>query len=245
MVDLIGFLELTGQATGRDIFDVMGPDWDSTELFLLVEKGVVSSSYGTHGARYFRYPSVGSREEIRSEKETGDDELLMLVSTSSGLDSKQLQTKLGWSRDKFSKRMDPLLEKGVVIRRKEGVSWVYEIGTEKVVPPVTAHKPDLRVVNSPKPDPWSKATPIAHGPEEGRFVNPKHDRELSDLDKKIIEQIEMYEDDREIDNLAEDCDVGPDQRKAYMRSLNKLYGDGYIGKVVEGDNVMYCSIERV
>ena len=76
-------------------------------------------------------------------------------------------------------------------------------------------------------------------------MNPKHDRELSDLDKKIIEQIEMYEDDREVDNLAEDCDVDGNTRKAYMRSLNRLYGDGYIGKVVEGDNVMYCSIERV
>ena len=245
MVDLISFLELTGQATGRDIFDVMGPDWDSTELFLLVEKGVVSSSYGTHGARYFRYPSVGSREEVRVEKETGDDELLKLVSTSTGLDSKQLQTKLGWSRDKFSKRMDPLLEKGIVVRRKEGVAWVYEIGTEKAVPLVTAHKPDLRAVNGPKPDPWSKSVPVAYGSEDGRFMNPRDERELSELDQRIIEQIEMYEDDREIDNLAEGCDVGPDQRKAYMRSLNKLYGDGYIGKVVEGDNVMYCSIERV
>ena len=241
MVDLISFLELTGQATGREIFDVMGSEWDSTELFLLVERGVVSSSYGTHGARYFRYPAIGSQAEVRAEKETGDDELLMLVSTSSGLDSKQLQTKLGWSRDKFSKRMDPLLEKRIVVRRKDGVSWIYEIGTEKEV----SHKPNQKVENNPKPDPFSRGVPVAYGSEDGRFAKPRHERELSDLDKKIIEQIEMYEDDREIDNLAEDCGVDGDTRKAYMRSLNKLYGDGYIGKVVEGDNVMYCSIERV
>lgn len=239
MKNLIDYLEIVGQATGEKLLEWMGPEWDTTELFLLVEQGRVSSNYGTHGARYFRYPAVGSREEVRAEKETGDDELLKLVSTSTGLDSKQLQTELGWSRGKFSSRMDPLLEKGVVIRRKEGVSWVYEIGTEKVV----SHKP--KVVNSPKPDPFSRGVPVAHGPEDGRFMNERHERELSELDQKIIEQVELYPDDREIDNMAEDCDVDADTRKAYMRSLSKLFRDGYIGKVVEGDNVMYCSIERV
>lgn len=242
MKTLIDYLEMVGQATGKEILEWMGERWDTTELFLMVEQGKVSSSYGRHGARYFRYPAVESVEVKKREKRGEDktDLLLEYIQSHPMSNGQEIKKGLGLSQEAFDIRKERLLGQGLIIQSKEGRAFLYRV------------KPDLKPVGKPgavdsqvrKPDPFANSIPMADM-EDGRFMKERHERELSELDQKIIEQVELYPDDREIDNMAEDCDVGPEQRKAYMRSLSKLFRDGYIGKVVEGDNVMYCSIERV
>lgn len=237
MKTLIDYLEMVGQATGKEILEWMGERWDTTELFLMVEKGQVSSSYGRHGARYFRYPAVEAVEVKKREKRGEDktDLLLEYIQTHPMSNGQEIKRGLGLSQEAFDIRKEKLLGQGLIIQSKEGRALLYRV------------KSDLKGRSNQtdrKPEPFVNSLPMP-GAEDGRFMNERHDRELSDLDKKIIEQVELYPDDREIDNMAEDCDVDGDTRKAYMRSLSKLFRDGYIGKVVEGDNVMYCSIERV
>lgn len=242
MITLKRFMTLKGRFSFDDLAGYFKEELDSRveELFELIEEKEVSVHTDGLGNCWHRYPYFTTKGEERMERgEDKLDALLEYIRKHPMSNGQEIKKGLNLSQEAFDTRKERLLGQGAIVQSKEGRAILYRVKP-------TAHG-DLRAVDSQvrKPDPFSRGVPIAHGPEDGRFMNPKHNRELSDLDKKIIEQIEMYEDDREIDNLAEDCDVGPDQRKAYMRSLSKLYGDGYIGKVVEGDNVMYCSIERV
>lgn len=232
MKSLIDYLEIVGQATGEKILEYMGEGWDTTELFLLVEEGRVSSNYGMHGHRYFRYPAVGSIP-AGAEEETGS-ELVSYLRRHPNQDGKEIMSSLGWSKDKFLRRSTPLLESGQVVRTKNGVSWLYSLAVKA---PIT-----------PKSDPFKHIPkPAAVEQRNGRFARELIKRELSETEKRILEAIaEFPDDDREADHMMEDLGVvSKEAKKDFMQCLSKLYRDGYIGKVVDDDYTFYCLIEKV
>lgn len=229
MKTLIEYLEMVGQASGKEVLDYMGPDWDTTELFDLVEEGRVSSTYGQRGARYFRYPAIGAV----NEKEDLNMELLAFVRSNPGMDGKQIQEELEWSKDKFMQRMMPLMDDGSVVRVKDGVSWRYSINTEVSKPAAAGVKPVVVV------------EPPTDGDGDGRFKKEKSERELTQVDVEIMNTLSEYpDDDREPKNMHQDMKLICDWR-TFLKAVGKLYRDGYIGKVVDGDSTMYCLVEKV
>lgn len=123
---LIRYLEMVGQVTGEKLLEKMGDGWDTTELFELIDKGLVSSGFGAHGTRYFRYPAWDGSKV---------DELLEYITKNPGLDGSKLQKALGWSREKLNRRLEELVTGGEIDKVKRGVSWLYSAGG--VAKPVT------------------------------------------------------------------------------------------------------------
>lgn len=229
MKTLIEYLEMVGQASGKEILEYMGRDWDTTELFDLVEEGRVSSSYGSRGARYFRYPAVGAV----NEREENNMELLTFIRDNPAMDGKGIQEELDWSKDKFFKRLTPLLDDGSVVRVKDGVSWRYSMNTDVSSKPAEV-KP-VAAISEPPTD----------GDGDGRFKKELNERELTQVDIEIMNTLSEYpDDDREPKNMHQDMKLICDWR-TFLKAVGKLYRDGYIGKVVDGDSTMYCTIDRV
>lgn len=151
---LIRYLEMVGQITGEKLLEKMGEGWDTTELFEMIDRGLVSSGFGAHGTRYFRYPAWdGSRV----------DEALEYITKNPGSSGTQVQKALGWSREKLNRRLEELVNSGEIDRVKSGVSWLYSV--ESLPKPATKPAVEPHVIQS---------TPLAQ-PVESVSIIPTSD----------------------------------------------------------------------
>ncbi len=133
MGKVLDYLELVGRASGAELHTLFGID---EELYRLIGEKEVSVHVDPFGAKFYRFPYYHTKREEKDEDsqvkklhklQHERDRIVRYIRDHPGLNGGELIKKLRISSITFQRKIEELLDEGRVTRRRDGVSWIYNV----------------------------------------------------------------------------------------------------------------------
>lgn len=154
IANVIDYLELVGNASGKEILEFFGSGFDPEQLFKAVEDQEVMMSKNSSGQKWYTYPFPDERE--RSDREMARNMgwkevrrknwtigILAYLELHDGANGREIKDHMGMTQVTADPLLAKLVDDGKLTRVRDGRAWRYSLAKKPVGNRPTVEDEDL------------------------------------------------------------------------------------------------------